>query len=289
MAGLGAIYALQKAGLAGKGDWGVHGGSKATKYATDSIHRNGRGAMRRRGMHKCLILFMTMMLFCPFSTPQQVPLASRTIASLDTVKVGDIQATNVLLSDFLTKLSENTKIAFCWENRYDQRASVDTLGHLQIDLETKPTDDVQTVLQRIQSRYPLVRWRIEEGIVVISATDINPVPLDGIVRPFTISATVHDIVWYLDTHVPGLLADTTYISGMYPSKAAYSLEFDADTTASRVLSRLTRDYGIRWYASVRDHGQALEIPGGPNGQPTKTTTGRVTLMFHQGPTPQLVK
>jgi hypothetical protein len=239
--------------------------------------------------HKLLCALAILMAFSHLVPAQDMSQAVRTVKELSQVSVGEIQAANVLLSEFLNELSENTGIAFCWENRYDNATPADTLGTLRISLAIAPTDNVQRILQRIQDSYPVVRWRIEEGIVVISAADIDPVPLNGVLKPFRISATVHDIVLYFDTHVPGLLADTTYISGMYPSKEAYSLKFDEGPTASQVLSRLTRDHGIRWYASVGDHSQALEIPDGPNGQATKTTTGRVTLTFHQGPVPLLVK
>jgi hypothetical protein len=241
-------------------------------------------------MYKVLLLFLTITLFCPLLPPQDVPESPAKLVRLDTVKVGEIQANNLPLSEFLAKLSNNTKVAFCWENRYDEKVPADTLGGLRINIEIRPTDDVQTVLQRIQDAYPLVKWRIEEGIVVISAADIVPVPLSATVKPFAINGTVNDVLWYLNTHVPGLLADTIYVSGNYSRKEKYALAFSSDTTASQVLSRLTRDYGIRWYASVRDHGQALEMRDGPNGTVLQTgTTGRVTLMFHQGSVPLLVK
>jgi hypothetical protein len=233
------------------------------------------------------LTLVALMLWSSVVPQQDASRTFRKVERLEDVKVGELQVNDVLLSEFLLKLSDNTKIAFCVENRKDE--TVDSLGGLRLNLEIRSADDVQTVLQRIHAKYPIVRWRIEEGIVVISAADIQSDPLNGMLGPFSISATVGELVRYLNFHVTGLLADTLEVAGMYPTKTAYSLMFDSDAKASQVLSRLTRDSGIRWYASIRDHGMSLEIPDGPNGQPVKTTTGRVSLMFGRGPIPLLVR
>jgi len=213
--------------------------------------------------------------------------SQRAVVPLNSVRVGAVAARNSSLSHLFSQLSENTNIAFCFENRKSDKT--DTLGSLSINLSINPDEDLQTVLIRLARNYPVVAWRIEAGTIVIKSTGIKDDPLDAMIKPFSFKGTVKEFVEYLNSRVPGLLAGVLSISSAYDSKAVYALDFKSDISVGGALSTLTREYGIRWGADIRDEGILVQIPGGAEGKTDQARTGRVTLMFSRGSIPQLVR
>jgi hypothetical protein len=203
------------------------------------------------------------------------------------VRVGSINVVRMSLTDFMNKLSEGTHVAFCSESRGDNNANA--LSSLSLTLNVNPDDDLQTVLDRFRQSYPAVTWSIQGGIILIGSADIHDDPLDRAVKPFSFRGTVGEFVEYLNANVAGLMADTIEVSGMYDRSAVYNISSNSEKTVKEILSVLTRDFGIRWSATVRDQGDILKIPGGPNGASMESRTGRVTLVFSRGPVPELVK
>ncbi|MBZ5521395.1 MAG: hypothetical protein LAP21_03960 [Acidobacteriia bacterium] len=209
------------------------------------------------------------------------------IVPINAVRVGHVKSGSVALQDFINQMSANTHVAFCIENRGNAMRT--TLGSLSVNLNVGPNDDLRAVLTRLEQTLPVVKWTTEAGIVVISSNDIKDDPLDAVIKPSTFEGTVRDFVAFLNSQAPGLMADTLEISGMYDRKAVYRLDFKSEVRVREALSALTRDYGVRWNATIRDEGALVQVPGGTDGKPTEVRTGRVTLMFSRGPVPLLVR
>jgi hypothetical protein len=217
----------------------------------------------------------------------QTPGGPGSVVPMSGVRVGTVKAAEIKLGSLLEQLSENTNVAFCVESRGEAEAT--SLGSIYVDLNVAPEEDLGTVLVQLQQKYPAIKWRLNQGTVVISSAGIKDDPLDLPVQPFSFQGTIGDLVRELNAKVPGLLANTLEISGMYDRRATYSLKFNTEITVREFLGALTRDYGIRWTAIIRADGMRVQIPNAENGKPTETRSGRVTLVFSQGRIPQLVR
>jgi len=211
------------------------------------------------------------------------------IMPVTAVRVGPVNARDVSLGNLIDQLSENTHVAFCIENRDNANRMRSTLGSLSINLNIDPVEDLQAVLSRLERTYPVVQWSVSAGVIVIGSRDIKNDPLEMVIKASAFQGTVGQFVAYLNSKTPGLMADTLEISGMYDRNAVYALEFKSDVTVREALSALTREYGIRWTATIRDEGTVVQIPDAADGKSTEVRTGRVTLMFSRGSAPQRVR
>lgn len=210
------------------------------------------------------------------------------ITPVNEIQVGKINCTNVLLYDVLLQLNTNTKVAFGIEDRVNTTTipNTHTLGALRVMLRTTANEDLKTFLGDLSTKYPILKWDVEEGIIVISAKDVKDNPLNKTVTAFSTHGTFSDCLHDMSHHGFGFgttLGTGVLVSGSLPC----DLEVPTQRRASEVLSMLTAQYGITWYASVADDNTPIDIGNGSGGV-IHTSIDRLKVALRRSVVPRLV-
>src|ERR1700746_1749040 len=94
-----------------------------------------------------LVAIMTIALLTQPLISQSSAEGKRIVANVDAVHVTAVNAVSMPMAQLISQLSDQTKVAFCAENREDRGHS--TLSSLLINLSVNPGDDLRTILDRL--------------------------------------------------------------------------------------------------------------------------------------------
>jgi hypothetical protein len=168
------------------------------------------------------------------------------------------KAEDVHIRELVEDISAQSKVCICTEDFAKTNRSV--LDKLLVTLPTRRPTNLQSLLNTLTNRYPVLSWVCVEGIIIIrpaALTQYRENPLQIPLAQFQFEGSILDLEGCFATKIPGLL----YAWGGNGGKVRkdYKLKFKDSTTMEQVLARLSRQYGNQWNVTISD-----EIASSPN-------------------------
>lgn len=185
---------------------------------------------------------------------------------------------NAPLSSFISELSERTKAAVCVEDLWSGNGG--SFDDMSVTFASSERESIRETLDRFQLMYPQVTWSTFGGIIILRAAALKNLvddPLNAKAPASDINGTFDAVKSYLAAGIPGFNPAIVERKGSINHERNYAIRINSGMTVRDVLVMLTRKYGLRWHAEMRQH-----IDNG-NG------LARVALSFTEGVVPSEVR
>jgi len=173
--------------------------------------------------------------------------------SIMELNVKPMTTEGVSLRTLLAQVSQETGAAICAEDVLVGNQGV--LGAMRIDLRSKELLNLADFLDMLARRHPSLSWFCQDGVVLVrakKACNIKDNPFSATVDGFVFKGTYSELLTSLSRRVASFVPDIELTSAdRVDETQVYNLEFESAVPVRTIFNVLAREYGLRWWGTVK--------------------------------------